>query len=251
MLDAAARRRPLDASAILGRIDVVQGNRIHGWAWDRRHPDARLEVEVFVGDQTVATVIADRARPDLSNSGIGDGQHAFDVRLPHAIRPEARSTIRAFARGPAGDGRALPCPTPTEQAAESLIAPHLVRVVQLLESLHTANRTGQASQQEALNRLLDLIADGCETSDRSLLKAVAEISANQQELREQQLELREQVNGLEVFAIRLDESLRALVARLDAAPDEKRRAERTLAGVIATAGVVLGGLIGLICAGIP
>lgn len=65
-----------------GEVNQQAGLAVRGWAYDERHPDRQLTVELLDGDEVVASGIADRFRRDLLDNGIGDGRHAFEIKLP-------------------------------------------------------------------------------------------------------------------------------------------------------------------------
>jgi SAM-dependent methyltransferase len=71
----------------VGWLDVGGPNLAAGWVWNQTAPDERLTVSVVVNGNTVATALADTYRPDLERAGIGDGRHAFNIRLPTATGP--------------------------------------------------------------------------------------------------------------------------------------------------------------------
>ena len=50
--------------------------------WDPNQPDVRQTVTLWVDGEAVASTVADRPRADLQGNGIGDGAHAFMIRLP-------------------------------------------------------------------------------------------------------------------------------------------------------------------------
>jgi hypothetical protein len=81
-LDAAARLDPA-APGIRGAVDNVGAEKIYGWAWHPDHPAERLRIEVRLGGRVALTARADFARPDLPAAGIGDGNHAFEIKLTH------------------------------------------------------------------------------------------------------------------------------------------------------------------------
>lgn len=67
----------MSAHAIQGFIDHLSATSIHGWAHDPANPLQPLSVTIYVGDKFVATLKADRHRPDLQQAGFGDGRKAF------------------------------------------------------------------------------------------------------------------------------------------------------------------------------
>jgi len=64
-----------------GYLDGNDGYEAFGWAYDSERPGGGpVEVECFLGEQLVTTVMADQPRPDLAQ--IGFPNHAFRLRLP-------------------------------------------------------------------------------------------------------------------------------------------------------------------------
>jgi hypothetical protein len=88
-----------DHSAITGYVDELREDRVWGWAWDRRSPSLRVEIQVWIGDNPVAAALADRPRPDLKANGVGDGEHAFEIALPEATTETVSLLIRVMAKG--------------------------------------------------------------------------------------------------------------------------------------------------------
>lgn len=64
---------------ITGLIERVDGSDILGWAFDARHPDVPVQVEVRVGSIVIGSGVADIARQDLQQVGFGEGQHGFRI----------------------------------------------------------------------------------------------------------------------------------------------------------------------------
>ncbi len=68
---------------VQGNVDNVLGAVIRGWCWHPRDPDIHVRVEALVDGKVVASTIADQMRGDLINAGIGNGDHAFNLRMPY------------------------------------------------------------------------------------------------------------------------------------------------------------------------
>lgn len=65
-----------------GAIDVADGRRIAGWAYDPSAPAEALEVQLFIDDQFIATRRAAEARADLVRAGATRyAQHGFTFSL--------------------------------------------------------------------------------------------------------------------------------------------------------------------------
>jgi hypothetical protein len=71
-----------EVTAVRGEVNQQAGLAVRGWAYDERHPDRQFTVELLDGEDVVAFGIADRFRRDLLDNGIGDGRHAFEIKLP-------------------------------------------------------------------------------------------------------------------------------------------------------------------------
>jgi hypothetical protein len=69
-----------------GVHDPGDGRTIRGWAWDSSRPDSPLEVAIVDGDRPLATVTADRFRPDLLRAGKGNGRHGFIYPIPAELK---------------------------------------------------------------------------------------------------------------------------------------------------------------------
>jgi hypothetical protein len=123
-IDAPARQVPpcpTTPGGIRGAVDNVGAERIYGWAWHPDRPAERLRIEARLGGRTVLSGRADFARADLAPSGIGDGNHAFElVMTPDCVLRRAELAIVAVA----ADGSEATLPfrvrrTPAIAAAEA------------------------------------------------------------------------------------------------------------------------------------
>lgn len=72
---------------VVGRVDIMNINRVRGWTLDSEQIHDRVRVKVLINDRVVSVVDANRYRNDLRRWG--DGGHGFDFRLNR----------RMFARG--------------------------------------------------------------------------------------------------------------------------------------------------------
>lgn len=187
------------AARLEGLIDAADNGRLYGWAWDRLHPDERLLVEVSVDGAVVATATADRLRPDLRASSIGDGQHAFEVEVPDGTSPTV-----AVVSPSTGERLELRARGAEDQGAETLAL--LRRLAGAIDQLGRGQRRLGAALSER-----DTPAETA-----SLHKLAAELAAQQQELRKQQ-------DVFEVFLVRFDGLMREMAERMDAPPPAKPR----------------------------
>jgi glycosyltransferase involved in cell wall biosynthesis len=92
-----------------GKLEILTRQRIEGWAWDERTPDAPLGLVVLDNGAVIARVLANRYRRDLSAAGIGAGRHAFAVHIPGGLSPLTRHVIQVI-------GEADGCEMPTSPA---------------------------------------------------------------------------------------------------------------------------------------
>lgn len=246
-MSATVEPTPVKSSEIQGRIDAVEGGRVYGWAWDRKAPEARLEVQVWLGERHLGTVVADKDRSDLRGNGIGDGQHAFELALDSAVadaskgdpKGEIKGEITALARSPAtGALVALAKPSAAESVAERVVAPPLRRIAEGLDVLRAGQRRIYEAQQAALQSVKDLVL---RNQDLHADKLTA-LEQGFAEIRTAQQALANQFTEMEVFYMRFDAALRELDTKIKA---PRNAADRTLRKVVAGLGVVLAVAAGL------
>lgn len=68
---------------IRGSLDGLSRGRLHGWVLDPAAPLRRLTIEVQAPTGKRVTLLADRYRADVHQSGLGDGYCGFSVPLQH------------------------------------------------------------------------------------------------------------------------------------------------------------------------
>ncbi len=80
----------------LGCLDSASPSHVEGWAVDTRAPADRVLLDVLVGTEVVATVVADQPRQDISDQGFGQSACGFSVPLPPHPDPsgERRISVR-------------------------------------------------------------------------------------------------------------------------------------------------------------
>lgn len=64
-----------------GFVDVIDADRIVGWAWNRADPDTAIDVDLFVDGTFVCSVKADEFGGDLVAAGIGTGLHRWSCEV--------------------------------------------------------------------------------------------------------------------------------------------------------------------------
>ena len=218
-----------DHSAITGYVDELREDRVWGWAWDRRSPSLRVEIQVWIGDNPVATALADRPRPDLKANGVGDGQHAFEIALPEATAETVSLPIRVMAKAPGGElielERRPPAPLP--EAASQPIDAALRRIFDELEHVRSAQRVLGKAAHATLGDLRKL--SGVEPRPPAKAEPSADAATP------------ERLAAIEAVLMRVDASLADLAHKVEAAarPGESGRIPAWLYAAIAAAAAVL------------
>jgi len=211
--DNEVRLPNINPAKLNGRIDALDGSRLHGWIWDEARPDEAVTVKLFCDGKLATEIKADQSRVDLRRNGIGDGRHAFSMDLDDTLIA-ARSRLTVVGVSPAtGMELELRLPAANELAAEAAIAVPLARFFDKVEILIALNRRGQLAQKE-LNEKLDRIAARLEENH-----ALAEATKAETE---SQSEIVRRLGELDVFQLRFDGTLRAFDERLAAIRKEAR-----------------------------
>jgi membrane protein involved in D-alanine export len=70
----------------LSQVEEANCTEIFGWVWDKQAPNATVYVDLWDGDQRLMTFPADAFRGDLVDAGYGNGNHAFRVETPAALK---------------------------------------------------------------------------------------------------------------------------------------------------------------------
>jgi len=101
LIDAPASRITAESLGFLGCLDAASPHHAEGWAVSLKDPHERVALDVLVDAQLVATITAGAPREDLRALGLGDGNSAFDVKLPPHPDPAARRSIAVRLAGTA------------------------------------------------------------------------------------------------------------------------------------------------------
>jgi len=213
---------------VVGYVEAATDTRILGWAWAPRKPQERLVVQALLDEAVVAEGSADRSRDDLARNGIGDGQHAFELALPESARPRL-AELRVVAR--AEDGAAIPLGAPALQEGT---AERLDRLQRGLDMLIGSQRVLHRNLQAAM------LAPRRVPEDR----AANDASITGTEIGATQAELGRQIATLEVFAMRLEEWLAALVPAVT--PTSARASPATLVALVLSVLALAGSAWGLL-----
>jgi hypothetical protein len=188
-----------------GRVDAIDDGRLFGWAFDPAAPAKRLTIRVLLDGKPIAEAVADKDRPDLKRSGIGDGAHAFDVMLPQFAALRAGELVVVAING-AGVEQALRVPKPDEQAAEALIAAPMTRILDKLDMLMAAQRQLQVNQ-----RSLQRIAPVIDATGNAAVDA-ADVSNSIENLRS---DVNQRLTELDVHLMRMDGVVAGMEKRME------------------------------------
>lgn len=207
----------LEGAGYVGFIDAIEWGRVYGWAWNPQAPERRPTVDVFHGDQRIATVAADRHRSDLAEGGIGDGRHAFVLDLPPKLRgmpPHAFSAYFQDTRMPLGRGpRLAEIDRVPRQGSEEAVSVALAFRVDRIEATvgKLSNLVG------ALGRELRGQRSSIEEIRRDVLgdHALRELQQRFGRLAGQIEDQAKSLASLELFILRLDRQLKASSTRIE------------------------------------
>jgi len=84
---------PVTYGAPEGHHDLAQCDLVKGWAADRRALNQSVSVDIFLDGTRIATVRADKARPDVGQHLGDNGLHGFEYTIPAALRTPGTHTV--------------------------------------------------------------------------------------------------------------------------------------------------------------
>jgi hypothetical protein len=263
-IDQPADQVPDDVTDVVGSIDAIAGNRIHGWAFDRNHPDERLDVEIYVDSTPVGSVRADVFRDQLKQGGIGDGAHGFAVELPEPIPEEQYHRVSAtVSKAGYGGITRLNNQAAATTKALALRPSDFAALVKHLEQCVDDQRAGFRWIYHELQELDQFIRNHAQTAsatgasqapmaNAAIENQISEMAQNQTVIHESleemttfQKSLNKRLEEFEVFNARIDARLEDLQQTGDAKPDtsgDHRRLKRLILflGCLTIASLVTG-----------
>jgi 2-polyprenyl-3-methyl-5-hydroxy-6-metoxy-1,4-benzoquinol methylase len=77
----------------------MEGDKVVGWAWDKKKPNARVAVDIFDGDTLLASMAGEDYRADIVPYTKDHGCHAFVYELPASVKDGQPHTIKVKIRG--------------------------------------------------------------------------------------------------------------------------------------------------------
>jgi len=223
---------PPRPAEIQGVVDNIAAGRVFGWAWNPSQPEERVGIELRLGQKVVAQTLAAQERGDLKGAGVGDGCHAFELRLtPELV--ERRAEIFVVAKS--SDGLEVPLPILGARRALAVVP-------------------GEPANQQAssLSRAVQTLAG----AQRDLAERLSSLAGRLPETAIPPEDMYARIETLEAWCLRLDERLAALSAE-PRAPARRNRLDPwqlVLAGLALLAvvsGVVLAWIGAFTVSGVP
>ncbi|WP_137157288.1 hypothetical protein [Rhizobium sp. FKL33] len=174
---------------LTGRVDELKNNKIYGWAYNSEKPGEHLVIRIMQGPQVIASGVANLMRPDLPEAGIGEGDHAFEVLVPQNIT--SFHGLMIIAQSVREGEIALPIATNDDRRLDDLFEVFSERYEAALFAL-----------KEEIDRIHEMQRATAETP-------TAGIRDDAIEMRIAKLEKR--IEASEVFVMRIDSQMRALL----------------------------------------
>ncbi|MCB1876962.1 MAG: hypothetical protein KDH88_13395 [Chromatiales bacterium] len=84
---------------IIGSLDLVDAQRVAGWA---SYPDStdRVTVDAFLNGEPLGQAVADQFREDLKPASVSvDGHSAFEILIPEGVELRSGDSVTVRARG--------------------------------------------------------------------------------------------------------------------------------------------------------
>lgn len=82
-----------------GNFDDVREGTAYGWAWVASMGNKPVTVQILANGKIVAQGLADMERGDLASAGIGNGKHAFAIRLPKKLFTGKHYELKIMIKG--------------------------------------------------------------------------------------------------------------------------------------------------------
>lgn len=173
---------------LIGNIDAFERGKLYGWAYNPDAVSEHLVIRVQSGNEIVSETVAKLKRPDLPGAGLGDGDHAFEMTLPPAVKSLEGLLVTAHS---AKHGEAVLSALPRDDK-------HLNAILQIYTARFNSALAAVRSQLDEV---------GGEVANLKFKAEEGEAAAGL-ESRLQGLEKR--IDSIEVFLVRIDETLRGL-----------------------------------------
>ena len=188
-----------------GYIDAIESGRVYGWALDPADKTRRISVTVYHGDRELDVVIADRFREDLRDYGDGSGKHAFVVDLEKDLWNRSPAEFHAYFTGtnvPLLRGQRVTEPfDPVAEPGEAAVGADGIEVADI-DFKHLVGRI------EQLERALVGVMRVIQPSGARMTEVSRSVKASERHW----TETRRDMEALEGFVVRIDQTLREAAA---------------------------------------
>jgi hypothetical protein len=88
-----------ERSRVVGYVDRFDHTTVEGWAADVSTPTTPVSVEVYLGDQLLATATANGFRQDLKDAGYGDGRKGFSLPFDSGTSLQPGDRVKLLVAG--------------------------------------------------------------------------------------------------------------------------------------------------------
>ena len=181
---------------LTGRVDDFQNAKLFGWAFNTDQPDEHLLVKVSFGSQVIASGMANLMRKDLPESGIGKGDHAFEISLPpHIVSLHGLVVVAQSSR----HGDAV-------LAVASNQDRHLDELFQSFSDRYEAALRTLKSEQDMLASVV--------TALKASPPPAATVEPLPDNLEERLSQIEDRLSANDIFLMRIDEHLKKLTAEV-------------------------------------
>src|SRR5581483_6712318 len=83
--------REAKVGVLRGYVDVVNPDRIAGWAQNVDHLEVPVCLDIYAASTLIGRVLANHYRADLEQAGIGSGRHGFEFEPPEGLELDSRN----------------------------------------------------------------------------------------------------------------------------------------------------------------
>jgi len=155
-----ATTAPSTSPPAIGSFDAIDCNQLAGWAWDPTRPNTPINVDVYDGSTKIATFLANAFRADVRATGAGNGDHAFFIPTPAALKTGAAHGVTVKIGGTATvlGTRSVTCAAPS--------------FVGFFDSANCNQLAGWAADGSQLNSPIDVDVDDGSTLIATVLANV-------------------------------------------------------------------------------
>lgn len=85
-----------ETKKLIGNIDKIVDGIIFGWVYDKDNIKKRVHVQAIVNSELIGEGTAENYRSDLQQAKVGDGHHAFTIKIIKNINADKNSNLELF-----------------------------------------------------------------------------------------------------------------------------------------------------------